>query len=255
MLFRSGLHRGNGRTVHATTVGHADGIADSDVVLRKGDDGVGRAFAGGSDYDAELARGSFGGLLKAVDAHGLLLNLVGQGDLQPRGDLIQAALQRGDVALLHLDGIRHSEHVQGELGTGKGEFEGLVRLNEGQRIVALAASNGLRVVGGVHVGSVDLIVGKHLAVTTLKVDVGVVGDVAGNLVNVLSHCVSTSLGFDDGYAKPLLSGIVDGIPGAARLPVINGNEMVCFIYQPAIPLMETGRRILLADLNHFVCLR
>ena len=86
--------------------------------------------------------------------------------------------------MLHPDRVGHGEHVEGELRAGKGEFQRFVGLNERQRVVALTAGDGLGVVGGAHVGGVDLIVGKYPAVAALEVDVGVVGDVPADLFNV-----------------------------------------------------------------------
>ena len=74
--------------------------------------------------------------------------------------------------MLHLDRVGHGEHVERKLGAGEGEFLRLVGFDEGQRVVALTAGDGLGIVGGAHVGGVDLIVGKHSAVAALEVDVG-----------------------------------------------------------------------------------
>ena len=177
-----GLDRCQRRAVHSAAIGHADGVADSHIPFKEGDHRRGgTAFA---DRHSKAAVGGFVRFLKAVDAHRLRLRFIRNRDFEAGFHLEELALQRAHVAVLHLDCIGHCEHVEGKLGTGEGKFLRLVGFDEGQRIVALTARNGLGVVGGTHVGGVDFIIGKHSAVAALEVDVGVVGDIAADLFNI-----------------------------------------------------------------------
>nr|DAS29582.1 MAG TPA: hypothetical protein [Caudoviricetes sp.] len=182
-----GLDRRQRRTVHSAAISHADGIADSHIPFKEGNHRRGRtAFA---DRHSKAAVGGFVRFLKAIDAHGFCLRLIRNRDLKAVFYLEELALQRTYVAVLHLDCIGHRKHVEGKLGTGEGEFLRFVGFDEGQRVVALTARNGLGVVSGAHVGGVDFIVGKHFAVAALEVDVGVVGDVAADLFNIACLCL------------------------------------------------------------------
>ena len=177
-----GLDRRQRRAVHAAAIGHADGIANGNVSFKEGDCRRGRtAFA---DNRGKAAVGRRILFREAIDAHGLRLRLIRNRDLEAGFHFEELALQRTHVTVLHLDCIGHRKHVERKLGAGKGEFLRLVGFDEGQRIVALTARNGLGVVGGTHVGGVDFIIGKHSAVAALEVDVGVVGDIAADLFNI-----------------------------------------------------------------------
>lgn len=186
-----GLNRRHGRAVHATAVGNTDGIANGNIALMESDLRSGSITV--TSCHSELARSRGIRMLKAVDLHGFRLRLVGNGDLETSLHLIQLALQRGDVALLHLNSVGHRKHVQRKLGTGEGKFLRLVGFDERQRIVALTAVDGQGVVGRAHIRGVDLVIGKHLAVTSLEILVWVVRDVTGDLINILCHCESNLL--------------------------------------------------------------
>ena len=182
-----GLDRRQRRAVHAAAIGHADGIANGNVSFKEGDCRRGRtAFA---DNRGKAAVGRRIRFREAIDAHGLRLRLIRNRDLEAGFHLKELALQRAHVAVLHLDRIRHRKHVEGKLGTGEGKFLCLVGFDEGQRVVALTAGDGLGIVGGAHVGGVDLIVGKHSAVAALKVNVRIVGDIAADLFNIACLCL------------------------------------------------------------------
>ena len=132
-------------------------------------------------------------LFKTADLHGFRLRLIRDGYLETGLHLIQLAHQSSNIALLHLNGVRHGKHIQRKLRAGEGEFLRLVGLNECQWIVALTAVNRQGVVGRAHVRGVYLVVGKHLAVTSLKILIRVVRNVTGDLINVLCHCESNLL--------------------------------------------------------------